>query len=161
MFSSSHRCNLSKLPHESEASRGCGVKSLCSAAQFSSVSESIRARGSFSSSVKWQDVPSGSHRCVFHALKWFLSLCEVQTGDAHSKSLLMRVVPSGTVALTDLSIWQTYQSSLAERCTRECQENEEEDDEEVLLPNKSFCFTAFILWHVVRVGGLALNNGDN
>ncbi len=92
MFSSSHRCNLSKLPHESEASRGCGVKSLCSAARFSSVSESIRARGSFSSSVKWQDVPSGSHRCVFHALKWFLSLCEVQTGDAHSKSLLMRVV---------------------------------------------------------------------
>ncbi|KAF4097364.1 hypothetical protein G5714_021372 [Onychostoma macrolepis] len=62
MFSSSHRCNLSNLPYESEASRGCGVKSLRSAARFSSVSESIRAPGSSSSSVKWQDVPSGSHR---------------------------------------------------------------------------------------------------
>ncbi|KAK2906600.1 hypothetical protein Q8A67_005585 [Cirrhinus molitorella] len=62
MFPSSHRCNLSKLPYESEASRGCSAKSLCSAAQFSSVSESVRAPGSSSSSVKWQDVPPGSHR---------------------------------------------------------------------------------------------------
>lgn len=162
MFSSSHHCNLSKLPHESEASRGCGVKSLCSAAQFSSVSESIRARGSFSSSVKWKDVPSGSHRCVFSCVEVIsLSLWSADRGRPLQKPFNACRRPSGTVALTDLSIWQTYQSSLAERCTRECQENEEEDDEEVLLPNKSFCFTAFILWHVVRVGGLALNNGDN
>lgn len=97
----------------------------------------------------------------FHALKWFLSLCEVQTGDAHSKSLLMRVVGPRGQRLSQTCPSDRHIYSLAERCTRECQENEEEDDEEVLLPNKSFCFTAFILWHVVRVGGLALNNGDN
>lgn len=93
MFPSSHRCNLSKLPHESETSRGCGVKSLRSMAQFSSVSESVRAPGSSSSSVKWQDVLTGSHRCVFSCVEVIsLSLCEVQTGDAHSKSLLMCAV---------------------------------------------------------------------
>lgn len=91
----------------------------------------------------------------------FLSLWSADRGRPLQKPSDVCRRPSGTAALTDLSIWQTYQSSLAERRTRECQENEEEDDEEVLLPNKSFCFTAFILWHVVGVGGLALNNGDN
>lgn len=48
MFPSFHRCNLcrTKLPHDSETSCRCSVKSLCSTAQFSFVSESIRSASS-------------------------------------------------------------------------------------------------------------------
>ncbi|ROL54966.1 hypothetical protein DPX16_1838 [Anabarilius grahami] len=46
MFPSFHRCNLcrTKLPHDSETSCRCSVKSLRSTAQFSFVSESIRMK---------------------------------------------------------------------------------------------------------------------
>lgn len=168
MFPSFHRCNLSAGPNSLMTARRPAAVVWKACAPQLSLALCLKASGQRAhAGLVWSGrplcpCPTGVRFCS--ALKWIFSLCEVQTGDAHSRSPfnVCHRPTSGRTARTDLSIWQTYQSSLAERRgPAECQENEEEDDEEVLLPNKSFCFTAFILWHVARVGGLALNNGDN